>query len=49
MKHLNATAAIVAAAVAVIAQVILPAALDLIASVAIFGCGAICGWRARKS
>lgn len=49
MDRLNAPTAIGIAGAAVIAQVILPAALDLIASVAIFGCGAVCGWRSRKA
>lgn len=49
MDRLNTPAMIGAAGAAVIAQVILPAALDLIASVAIFGCGAVCGWRSRKT
>lgn len=49
MDRINAPTAMGIATAAVIAQVILPAAIDLIASVAIFGCGAVCGWRGRQA
>lgn len=49
MKVLTTSGACAAAAAAVLAQVILPAALDLIASAAIFACGAVAGWNSAKS
>lgn len=49
MKVLTTSGALAAAAIAVVAQVILPAALDLIASAAIFACGAVAGWNSAKT
>ncbi|AGT07884.1 hypothetical protein [Paracoccus aminophilus] len=49
IEHLSLPSALGIAAAAIIAQVILPAAFDLIASLAIFGCGATIGWRAKKA
>jgi len=44
------TATVVAAAAAlIIAQVILPAAFDLVSSLAVFGAGAFLGWNAAKA
>ena len=48
MNWLTTSGALAAAAVAVLAQVILPAAIDMMASVAIFACGAVAGWNSAK-
>ena len=49
MSAVSAATAVAAAAGLIIAQVILPAAFDLVGSLAIFAAGAVCGWKAAKA
>lgn len=49
MNPLSTATAVAAAAGLIIAQVILPAAFDLIGSLAIFAAGAVCGWKVAKA